>query len=141
MSIARKQGGVTVSTIKVSIIEDHGIVRAGLRMLLDNQPGMEVVSETSSASEAMNSAQTIKPDVILLDLTLPGPPSHAIVTKAEQVQPGSKVILTSAYSEEKARAIIGVPQIHGFIRKPFQYGDLLQMLRNILAEKAAVYLA
>jgi hypothetical protein len=40
-----------------------------------------------------------------------------------------------------ARAIIGVLQIHGFIRKPFQYADLLPMLRSILAEKAGGYLA
>ena len=79
-----------------------------------------------------------KIDVILLDLTLPGPSSHAIVSRAEQVQPGSKVILTSAHSEEKARAIIGVPQIHGFIRKPFQYADLLQMLGVFWPRKPAV---
>jgi DNA-binding NarL/FixJ family response regulator len=56
--------------IKVSIIEDHGIVRAGLRMLLDNQPGIEVVSESSSVTAVLTDEKQPKPDIILLDLDL-----------------------------------------------------------------------
>jgi CheY-like chemotaxis protein len=63
-------------------------------------------------------------DVILLDLTLPGASADAIVTKAAQVRPEAKVILASAYSEEKAGAIMSLPQIRGFIRKPFSFAVL-----------------
>jgi two-component system, NarL family, nitrate/nitrite response regulator NarL len=61
---------VTTPAIKVSIIEDHGIVRAGLRMLLENQPGIEVVSESSNVTAVLNDHEQPKPDIILLDLDL-----------------------------------------------------------------------
>jgi DNA-binding NarL/FixJ family response regulator len=56
--------------IKILIIEDHGIVRAGLRMLLENDPSMEVVGEASKASEVRAAAEMESPDIILLDLDL-----------------------------------------------------------------------
>lgn len=70
--------------------------------------------------------------MILLDLTLPGASADAIVTKAAQVPPEAKVMLTSAHSEEKAGAIMSLPQIRGFIRKPFPFADLVQTLRTVL---------
>jgi DNA-binding NarL/FixJ family response regulator len=57
-------------TIKVSIIEDHAIVRAGLRMLLQNSPRMSVLWETETATGAINDQNLSRPDVILLDLDL-----------------------------------------------------------------------
>ena len=56
--------------IRVSIIEDHAIVRAGLRMLIENQEGMEVVSQAARASDAIKASNHTQPDVILLDLDL-----------------------------------------------------------------------
>ena len=56
--------------IRVSIIEDHAIVRAGLRMLIESQSGLEVVSEASRASDALKAPGPARPDVILLDLDL-----------------------------------------------------------------------
>jgi DNA-binding NarL/FixJ family response regulator len=58
------------AAIKVCIIEDHAIVRAGLRMLLENTPKMSVVWETQTASAALSNSSLIRPDVILLDLDL-----------------------------------------------------------------------
>jgi DNA-binding NarL/FixJ family response regulator len=55
--------------IKISIIEDHAIVRAGIRMLIEREPGIEVVSETATATEALALRGT-RPDVILLDISL-----------------------------------------------------------------------
>lgn len=58
------------SVIKISIIEDHAIVRAGLRMLLENRPGLEVVGEAANVSEALAHDVLPPPDVIILDLEL-----------------------------------------------------------------------
>ena len=61
---------VHVRGIRVCIIDDHSIVRAGVRMLLENHPGIEVVCEAATVSEALASAQNDPPDVVLLDLDL-----------------------------------------------------------------------
>lgn len=63
---------VHVRGIRVCIIDDHSIVRAGVRMLLENHPGIEVVCEAATISEALASAQDDPPDVVLLDLDLGG---------------------------------------------------------------------
>jgi DNA-binding NtrC family response regulator len=63
-------------------------------------------------------------------MTMPGPSSHEIIAEAVSAKPGIKVILTSAYSEEMIARSIHAPQVHSFIRKPFQFADLLKVLRN-----------
>ena len=70
MKTSRDEAVVSTPVVKVSIIDDHGIVRAGLRMLLDNQTGIEVVSESSSVTAFLTDEKQAKPDIILLDLDL-----------------------------------------------------------------------
>jgi len=74
-----------------------------------------------------------KIDVVLLDMTMPGASCHEIVAETVNAKPDIKVIFTSAYSQEMIASSISAPQIHSFIRKPFQFGDLLKTLRNSLS--------
>jgi len=76
-------------------------------------------------------------DAVLLDMTIPGAPSREVVAEAARVQPDIRVILTSAYSHEMIAGSIDAPQIRGFVRKPFQLGDLVKTLRNALAAPAS----
>jgi DNA-binding response OmpR family regulator len=71
-------------------------------------------------------------DAILLDLTIPGASSQEIVAEAVKGRPETKVILTSAYSQEMMRSAMGAPQVRGFVRKPFQLGELVKTLRDVL---------
>jgi DNA-binding NarL/FixJ family response regulator len=70
MSVKAQRAAVSAPRIRILIVEDHAIVRVGLRMLLENQAGMEVVGEASSASEIVSTVAAILPDIILLDLDL-----------------------------------------------------------------------
>ena len=94
--------------IRVSIIEDHPIVRAGLRMLLENHPGMEVVSEAASATEALAAAKGERPDIILLDLEL-GVESglDALPKLLSTFAPARILILTATPDTEKHQQAIG----------------------------------
>jgi len=65
-------------------------------------------------------------------MTIPGAPSSEVVAAAGKVRPDIKVVLTSAYSQEMIAGAMNAPQISGFIRKPFQLGDLVKKLQNIL---------
>ena len=58
--------------VRVLIVDDHDIVRAGIRMLLDAQPDMAVVGEASDGKEAIEMAGSIKPEVVLMDISMPG---------------------------------------------------------------------
>ena len=68
--------------------------------------------------------------MILLDMTIPGASSHEVVAEAAKARPDIRVILTSAYSQEMLTPPMSSSQIRGFIRKPFQLGDLVQTLWN-----------
>lgn len=61
-----------MARIRVLLADDHAVLRAGLRMLINGQPDMEVVGEASTGEEAWRQALALKPDVLLLDLTMPG---------------------------------------------------------------------
>ena len=63
-------------------------------------------------------------------MTLPGASSREVVEAAANVRPNIKVILTSAYSQEMIEGSMRAPQIRSFIRKPFQFGELVKMLRG-----------
>jgi PAS domain S-box-containing protein len=116
----------------VLIVEDEETLRLAIAKVL-RKIGSKVL-EAADGSRAIEllRAQAIQIDLILLDLTIPGPSSHDVLEVAAQARPGSKVILTSAYPEEVATAQMSAPMIRGFIRKPFALGDLVQRFRDVL---------
>jgi DNA-binding NarL/FixJ family response regulator len=70
---------------------------------------------------------------MLLDMTIPGISSREVLEEVGRTRPAVKVILTSAYSREMASQSLDTVQVKGFIRKPFQFGDLMQLLSETLA--------
>ncbi len=116
----------------ILIVEDEDRLRQAVAKIL-RKSGFEVF-EAANGSEAIELVQrnARELDVILLDLTLPGAPSHEVIAEAAKARPELKIILTSAYSEETAKTIVSAPSICSFIRKPFQSADLVQTLRNVL---------
>src|SRR5512139_1527806 len=58
-------------TIRILLVDDHAVVRSGLKMLLENEHDVEIIGEAASASEAIEAAMRLKPDVILMDIGLP----------------------------------------------------------------------
>jgi DNA-binding NtrC family response regulator len=93
------------------------------------------VLEAADGAEAVALLQlkAARIDLLFLDMTLPGCPSHEVLREAVESWPQIKVILTSAYSEEMATAGLTASQVCGFVRKPFQLTTLLSTLRNALS--------
>jgi CheY-like chemotaxis protein len=116
----------------ILIVEDEGPLRQAVTKMLRNT-GFEVfeVANGSSAIDLLR-ANGGDIDLILLDMTIPGAPSSEVVAEAAKVRPDVKVVLTSAYSQEMLAGAMNAPQISGFIRKPFQLGDLVKKLQNTL---------
>jgi len=113
------------------IVEDEAPLRIPVAAML-RKSGFEVF-EAADGSSAINllRANGSEIDVILLDMTIPGPSSREVVAEAAKVRPDINVILTSAYSREMIADPIDAPQVRDFIRKPYKFGDLLQTLRNV----------
>jgi PAS domain S-box-containing protein len=114
----------------VLVVEDEDPLRLAVVKML-RKTGFAVL-EAANGSVAINllRANQGKIDVVLLDMTIPGASSREVVAEATQIRPDIRVVLTSAYSQEMLKPPMSASQIHAFIRKPFQFADLVETLRN-----------
>ena len=117
----------------VLLVEDEAPLRLAVKKTL-GMAGLTVLeaADGAAAVELLHSKAS-RIDLLILDITLPGSSSHEVLREAVESWPRIKVILTSAYSEEIARASLTASQVCGFVRKPFQLSTLLSALRNALA--------
>jgi PAS domain S-box-containing protein len=117
----------------VLVVEDEQHLRQAVVKML-RKTGFEVL-EADNGSSAIDllSADDVKIDAILLDMTIPGASSREVIAEGANAKPNIKVILTSAYSQETIDGEMNSPQVHSFIRKPFRLRDLLQTLRSSLS--------
>lgn len=97
------------TTIRAAIVDDHGIVRQGLRALLSSRPGIEVVGEADSGSAAIKLAEALRPDVMLLDIRMKDGDGLQSLPHIKQVSPKTSVIILTTYANPAylARAISG----------------------------------
>jgi len=122
-AVAAKHGTVLV-------VEDEGNLRQPIAKML-RKIGFEVLEAADGTSAiGLLRANGDRIDTVLLDMTIPGASSREVVEAAANVRPDIKVILTSAYSQEMIEGSMRAPQIRSFIRKPFQFGELVKMLRG-----------
>lgn len=87
--------------IRVLLVDDHPIVRQGVRSVLANHPDIEVVGEADSAASLFALLPTANPNVILLDVRMPGANGIEITQRLKQEHPGVKVIVLSTYDEDE----------------------------------------
>lgn len=85
--------------VRVLICDDHTLVRAGLRRLVDSFDGIEVVGEASSADEAVQRASQMLPDVVLLDVSMPGRSGFDALADLRQNQPDTAVVIMSMHDD------------------------------------------
>jgi DNA-binding NarL/FixJ family response regulator len=89
-----------MTPLRLLIADDHTLVRQGLRRILENQPGWEVVAETGDGREAVRLAAELKPDVVLLDIAMPHLNGVEAMQQIERRLPGVRVLILSMYADE-----------------------------------------
>lgn len=113
------------------LVEDHTVVRAGLRALFDQQKDMEVVAEAASAAEAVSAARSAHPDVVLLDLTLPAGGSLDLIGKLLRLEPRPHVLILSMHDEPAYARSALAAGASGYLVKTVSEQDLLAAVRSI----------
>ena len=99
-----------MAKIRVLIVDDHAIVRAGLRMLINPQPDMEVVGEAADGHEALCQAREANPDVLTLDLTMPGGGGLKTLERLRQACPLTRVLVLTMHEDPWPPAHRGTSQ-------------------------------
>ena len=85
---------------RILLVDDHAIVRLGLMTLLNDQPDMEVVAEASTAAEAVRAVEEFKPDVVLMDIRLPGEGGIEATRQVTARFPASKVVMLTSFADD-----------------------------------------
>jgi two-component system, cell cycle sensor histidine kinase and response regulator CckA len=124
--------GTNVAPATLLFVEDEAELRTSVSKMLSRR-GFSVLGagDGTTAVDLLRSHPS-EIDIILLDMTLPGTPSREVIEEAQRMRPGVKVVLTSAYSRERVAQSIDAPIVKGFIRKPFQFSELMELLRATL---------
>jgi two-component system, NarL family, response regulator NreC len=85
--------------IRILIADDHAVVRAGLRMLIDAQSDMEVVGEAADGPETLRKTRAAKPDVVVLDFSMPGPRTTVTIERLVQLEPKPRILVLTMHDD------------------------------------------
>jgi two-component system response regulator NreC len=122
---------MTVKPYRVLVADDHAVVRHGLRVLLEAQPGVQVCGEASTGLEAVDYAKKQKPDLLVLDLTMPDMNGLEVMRAIRGESPSTDVlILTMHFSEELAREMLRCGGL-GYVLKSDADTELLAAVDHI----------
>jgi len=116
--------------IRILLADDHGIVRAGLRALLDAQADMVVVAEAENGFDAITSAQEHEPDVVVADLSMPGGGLEAI-RGITSLKLRTRVLVLTVHAEERYLLPVLEAGGSGYVRKSSAHTDLLNAIRTV----------
>jgi DNA-binding NarL/FixJ family response regulator len=124
--------------IRVVLADDHTIFRAGLRALLDLESGVEVVGEAGSGEEAVEKALELRPDVVIMDLSMPGVNGLEATRRIAALDIDVKVLVLTVHAEEEYLVPVVDAGGSGYLTKASADRDLLEALRVVA--RGEVYL-
>ena len=117
--------------VEIFLADDHGVLRAGLRALLNSEDDLEVVGEAASGDEALRLAAELRPDIVLLDLNMPGPGGIEITRQLREVLPETRVLVLTVHEDEGLlREAIDVGA-SGYIIKRAVESELINAIRAV----------
>ncbi len=117
--------------IHVLIVDDHDLVRAGLRRILEESPDIQTISEVATGEEAIQRCRTRPPDVVLLDLSLPGLSAFEVTSRIQRTGQGARVIILAAHAKSPYPTRLLDAGACGYLTKDCDAGELLQAIRTV----------
>lgn len=124
--------------IRVMLVDDHAVVRMGFRLLLEGSPDIRVVAEAETGEEALKLYPDVKPDVVVLDISMPGIGGLEVVSRLLAKDPGARILMLSAHEDTmhprralKAGAL-------GYLSKRSAAEELMQAIRQVYQRKTFI---
>lgn len=118
---------------RVMLVDDHEIVREGLRSLFSGQDDLEVVAEASTAAEAVLRARSYKPEVVVMDLRLPDESGVSACRDIRNEWPDVRVLMLTSYSDDQAVFESIMAGASGYLLKQIRSSELLDAIRRVAA--------
>ncbi|WP_163559133.1 response regulator [Halomonas sp. NO4] len=119
--------------IKVLIVDDHHLVRTSLARLLDGEDDLQVIGEAASGEEAITLSRSLRPDVVLMDLRMPGIGGLEATRKIVRGDPDVRVLALTGFMEDSFAQRLLEAGAGGFISKETQVSDMVDAVRSVFA--------
>ena len=127
--------------IRVLIADDHAVVRFGLRALISSEPSMEVVGEAADGDSAVAQAWAFLPDVLLLDLLMPGKDGIEVIQELNEAVPRVRILVLTSFDDDEHVFPSLRAGAAGYILKESPPAELLQGIRDVVDGKPALHAA
>ncbi|MGJ7419464.1 response regulator [Streptomyces cinereoruber] len=116
---------------RVFLVDDHEVVRRGLRDLIDDEPDMEVVGEAATADQALARGPALRPDVAVLDVRLPDGDGIAVCRELRSAMPGLACLMLTSFDDEDALIDAIMAGAAGYVLKQIKGSDLVAAVRTV----------
>lgn len=117
--------------LRILLVDDHEVVRLGVRGLIDRQPGMEVVGEAGTVREAVDQAEQLLPDVVVLDVRLPGGDGLEACRQIKAHRSETRIIVLTSFPDDKVLFDAIACGADGYVLKEIGSDDLIRALERI----------
>ena len=135
VSINSNAGETMVEKKRVVLVEDHALVRAGLRALLSKEPDLDIVGEASNGREAINIIQSLKPDLILMDLSMQGSNGIEAIATIKRRHPKIRILVVTMHEAEEYIHESLQAGADGYMLKDASHDELCVAVRSVLDGK------
>jgi len=124
---------VTKQTIRVFLIDDHALIRDGVKMILSTASDIEVVGEASCGAQALPQVRALKPDVVLCDFHMPGLSGLEVTERLARSLSSSRLIMVSVLAEGPMPKRVLAAGAYGYLSKGAAGDELMQAIREVAA--------
>ncbi len=121
--------------ITILIVDDHDLVRTGLRHIISGDPGIEVVGEAGDGEEAIIKNRDLKPDVVLLDISMPGLSGFEVTKRLRQASPDARIIILTVHTESPYPSKLLDAGATGYLTKGCEASELLEAIHSVACGK------
>jgi DNA-binding NarL/FixJ family response regulator len=122
---------MTMAKQRIVLVDDHEVVRLGLKALLEHHPNFEVVGEAGTAKEALDQVAQLRPDVVLMDIRLPGTSGIEACEEITQNYPETRVIMLTSYAEDEMLFSAIRAGASGYVLKQIGAEDLIRAIEAV----------
>ena len=126
-------------TIRVLIADDHVIVRSGIKLLLESEEGIEVVGEAQNGREAIEMSNSLKPDIVLMDIAMPEIDGLEAARQIKSELPDTEILVLTMHRSEEYFFEMLKAGASGYLLKGAETSDLIQGIRTVAGGEVFLY--
>jgi len=126
-------GQLSVNRIRIVLADDHFVTRQGTRQVLDSQPDMDVVAEAADGQETIRLARAVRPDLLVLDISMPHVNGIDVAREIRQTLPGTRIVVLTGFDNRQYAEALARLGVDAFLSKTAAAGQLIGAVRAACA--------